>query len=138
MKSTSPFAAFLSNRTARPLPSSGARKTVTPAVTQAAAKPVAKQPARARKAAATPFSTAMGGFSNANRSTGLDCSTHPSHQSPRAQPTSTSNSTALARQIVDAGRIARGEIDNPATTSPAADSMAAQIIAAGKRARGEQ
>ncbi|NHV27684.1 hypothetical protein [Burkholderia sp. D-99] len=137
MKSTSPFAAFLSNRTARPLPASGARKTVTPAATQATPKPVAKQPVRARKAAAAPFSAAMGGFSNTSRSTGLDRSTHPSHQSPRAAPPSASNSTALAKQIVHAGRMARGEIDNPATTSPPADSMAAQIIAAGKRARGE-
>lgn len=137
MKSTSPFAAFLSNQAARPLPSSGARKTVTPATTRTIPKPAAKQPPRARKASTTPFTDSMGGFSNTSRSTALDRPTHQSHQSPRAQPTSTSNSTALARQIVDAGRMARGEIDNPATTSPAADSMAAQIIAAGKRARGE-
>ncbi|WP_175850017.1 hypothetical protein [Burkholderia cepacia] len=137
MKPLPPFAAFLSNQATRPLPSSAARKTVTTATTRTIPKPAAKQPTRARKASTTLFTDLMGGFSNTSRSTGLDRSTHPSHQSPRAQPTSTPNSTALARQIVDAGRMARGEIDNPATTSPPADSIAAQIIAAGKRARGE-
>jgi len=80
----------------------------------------------------------MGGFPNAGRSMGSDRAVAASRQPERQQSEPASNSTTLARQIVDAGRMARGEIDNPATSSPPTNSMAAQIIAAGKRARGEQ
>ncbi|AYQ37628.1 hypothetical protein CVS37_05515 [Burkholderia lata] len=80
----------------------------------------------------------MGGFPNAGRAMGSDRAAVASHQPARQQSEPVANPAALARQIVDAGRMARGEIDNRATTSPPTDSMAAQIIAAGKRARGEQ
>lgn len=147
MKPTSPFAAFLSSRAAQPHPTLSAQKTAPQAAKVAAPKPAAKhspqkpvatRPPRARKAAATPFSDFMGGFPNAGRSMGSDRAAAVSRQPARQQSEPASNSAALARQIVDAGRMARGEIDNPATTSPPPDSMAAQIIAAGKRARGEQ
>ncbi|MDS0802834.1 hypothetical protein [Burkholderia cenocepacia] len=146
MKPTSPFAAFLSSHAARPQPARSAQKTAPqaakvaapkPAAKQSAQKPVAMRPPRARKAAATPFSDFMGGFPNAGRSMGSDRAVAASRQPARQQSEPASNSTTLARQIVNAGRMARGEIDNPATTSSPTDSMAAQIIAAGKRARGE-
>lgn len=147
MKPNSPFAAFLSSHAARPQLASSVQKTgpqaakvaaPKPAAKQSPQKPVATRPPRARKAAATPFSDSMGGFPNASRSMGSDRTAVASRQPAHQQSEPASNPAALARQIVAAGRMARGEIDNPATTSPPADSMAAQIIAAGKRARGEQ
>jgi hypothetical protein len=147
MKPLPPFAAFLSSPGARPQPSTNVRKAAPqaakvaapkPAAKQSPQKPVAMRPPRARKAAATPFSDFMGGFPNAGRSMGSDRAAAASRQPARQQSEPASNSAALARQIVDAGRMARGEIDSPATTSPPTGSLAAQIIAAGKRARGEQ
>ncbi|MDR8077620.1 hypothetical protein KPA96_18340 [Burkholderia cenocepacia] len=146
MKSTSPFAAFLSIHAARPQPARSVQKTVPQAAKVAVPKPVAKQSPqkpvatrlpRARKTALMPFTDLMAGIPSTGRSMARGSAATSSHQPTHQQSEPASNSTTLARQIVDAGRMARGEIDNPATTSPAADSMAAQIIAAGKRARGE-
>ncbi|WP_186057143.1 hypothetical protein [Burkholderia gladioli] len=161
MKSTSPFAAFLSSPAARSKqaitqrPLSTAQKVATSAVKHAVPKapaPVAKQSApkvaakqvpRARQATRMMFTDLLGSSPSASRSmgTGRDIytSSQPAPRQPEPQQTKTvSDPTALARQIINAGRMARGEIDGPAIKAPPASSMAAQIIAAGKRARGEQ
>ncbi|QTP33680.1 hypothetical protein B7759_02283 [Burkholderia glumae] len=161
MKPTSPFAAFLSNKPVRPKqagmqrPLSAVPKAVASTVKQAApqaAAPVAKQSApkvaakqvpRPRQATRTMFTDLLGCSPSASRSmgTGRDIytSSQPAPRQPEPQQTKTvSDPTALARQIINAGRMARGEIDGPAIKAPPASSMAAQIIAAGKRARGEQ
>ncbi|NVE22371.1 hypothetical protein [Burkholderia glumae] len=89
------------------------------------------------------FTDLLGTSPSAGRSIGAGRDIYAPPQSAQRssepqQAKAVSDPTALARQIVNAGRMARGEIDGPAIKAPAAGSMAAQIIAASKRARGEQ